>query len=99
MSAPPTVAFAMALCRRFPVGLPRVKFPAVAVAGTALLLAAVVVTLAGGVVDAVAGKALTAFLRLTPPGCDPTAATIFEPAQQAASSSGVVCLGKVVKAF
>jgi len=82
MSAPPIVAFAMALCRRFPVELPSVKFPAVAMADTTQLLASEVVTLLVGVVDAVAVKALTTVPRLTTPEYDATPATISVPVQQ-----------------
>src|SRR5207249_1199255 len=82
MSAPPTVAFAMAFCRRFPVEPPSVEFPAVAMAATTQLLASEVGTLICAVEDAGDVKALTADPRLTTPEYDATAATISVPVQQ-----------------
>src|SRR5437763_15111007 len=81
MSAPPIVAFAMALCRRFPADAPRLALPAVAMAATTQLLASEVVTLTGAVVDADAENALTTAPRLTTPEYEATAATISVPVQ------------------
>src|SRR5882762_5437414 len=82
MSAPPTVAFATALCRRFPGDAPRLELPPVAMAATTQLLASEVVTLIGAVVDADDEKALPTAPRLTTPEYDATAATISVPVQQ-----------------
>src|SRR2546425_13196461 len=82
MSAPPTVAFATAFCRRFPGEPPGSVPPAVAMAATTQLLASKVVTLIGAVVVAVAVKVLNTVPRLTTPEYDATAATISVPVQQ-----------------
>src|SRR5437762_13337381 len=81
MSAPPTVPFATAFCRRFPAELPGSVPPAVAMAATTQLLASWVVTLLVAVVDNPV-TALTGFPRLTTPEYDATAATISVPVQQ-----------------